>query len=146
MSTLVVVAQRARARLFLQHEPRGALTEVADLVHPTARLRESDLKSDRPGRVHERVGEVRHAMGQHESPQEHEAATFAREIADAVRASRERGDHDRLVLVAEPRFLGELRQHLDRVSARALVGEVHRELTDRSAQDIAGYLAELPTR
>lgn len=139
-TTLVVVAQRAKARLFRHDGPGKGLVEVFDLAHPAARLPNVALDTDRPGHVNVRSGPSRHAMEKEEPSKDHEAARFAREVADEVRAYRTHERIDRIILVAEPRFLGMLRQALDDASARMVEAELHKELTDLPQQEIEDHL------
>lgn len=141
-TTLVAVAQRAKARFFL-HVPGGGFDEVTDLVHPESRAHGRDLASDRPGRVHESHGPGRSAMAQEETPKEREASTFAREIAEAIRSRRNANEFDRLVLVAEPGFLGMLREALDDATAKTIHGEVRKDIVERPLAEIKEHLSEV---
>lgn len=139
-TTLVAVAQRAKARLFRHEGPRSGLTEIRDLAHPESRAHGIDFDTDRPGRVHDRSGPGRHAMEVEESPKEREAANFAREVAAAINESRTHQGFDRLVLVAEPGFLGLLRGALDHASAKLVDGEVLKEIVEQKVDEIAKHL------
>lgn len=141
-STLVVVAQRAHARMFHHAGSGEPLEEVEDLAHPESRMHGLSMETDRPGRVHDRQGPGRHAMAQEETTKEREASNFAREVCEVVRKRRVEGGFDRLVLVAEPGFLGLLRGSLDDASAKLVSGEVHKEVTDRPVDEIASHLKD----
>lgn len=86
-------------------------------VGPRGRLRARDLATDRPGRAFDSVGHGRHATGQPVDPLEQETIRFAKTVAERIDAGRKRECFDRLVPVADPRFLGHLRQ---RLSARVI--------------------------
>ncbi len=139
-TTLVVVAQRAQARFFVQDGPGQGLEEVTDLVHPESRAHGIDLETDRPGRVQNRQGSVRHGLSQEETPKEREAANFAREVARAILHRRTHEGFERLVLVAEPGFLGLLRADLDPPTAALIRGEVHKNLTRGTVEQIEAGL------
>lgn len=79
---LVLVADRARARLFKVADPDGSLEEVDTLTHPEGRLHGRELRLDRSGRTFERVGDVRYAKEPAVNGKEHESMTFAGQIAD----------------------------------------------------------------
>ena len=49
METRVVVAGNARARIFASHTTMNQFTEVADFVHPEARLSDQDINTDARG-------------------------------------------------------------------------------------------------
>jgi len=143
MSTLVAVAERAKARLFRYAGPGKDLTEIRDLVHPESRMHGRDLESDRPGRTHDRRGPGRHALSSEESAKERAASNFAREVARAIESERTHEGFDRLVIVAEPGFLGMLRSALDPVSATLVGPELHKSLTSRTTDEIAAQLEDL---
>jgi protein required for attachment to host cells len=117
----VVVADGSRARIFSAESPAGALAEEASFVATDVRLRQSELKTDRPGASFASVGHGRHAMATEVAPREHERIRFAKMIADRLEAGRIANAFERLALVASPAFLGLLREHLGapaRVHAR----------------------------
>lgn len=146
MTTLVVVAQRAEARFFVRDGSGRGLDEIADLVHPESRAHGMALETDRPGRVHERHGPTRHAMAPEETTKEHEATTFSKEVATAIRDRRTHEGFDRLVLVAEPGFLGMLREALDGPTAAKIHGEIRKNLTKAPVAQIAEMVEELFAR
>jgi len=79
-------------------------------------------------------------MSSEETSKERAAADFAREVARAIEARRTHEGFRRLVLVAEPGFLGLLRAALDPVSAKLVDGEVRKQLVARDTKEIAGHL------
>ncbi len=133
MSLRVVVADRAQARIFAAPPVRGPLRLVERLEDPQAHWHDRDFKSDRPGRVFDhapgpgRRGAVAHHGTQGErSPSKHEAEVFAHRIVAALEQSR--ADFTRLVLVAEPGFLGRLRTVLPKSLASMVVLEIPKDL------------------
>lgn len=134
----VVVADRARGRIFLATTPKGPLTEIEDLVHPEARAHERDLTTDRPGR-----GPGSHrAMGTANKAHEHEATNFARELSARLEAGRVNSDFAKLVLVAAPDFLGLLRKCLNPNLEKLVAREITKNLTQLVAQEIRAHLPE----
>lgn len=138
----ILVADKAKARIFLAEKPLGPITELEALVHPESRLHARDLVSDAPGRTFDRSGEGRHAKEPNVDPKETEAIKFAIEIADRLEAARVRGEFDRLGLVAAPEFLGLLRERLG-PETRALVEfEIDKDLMHLRPQEIRARLPE----
>lgn len=138
----VVVADHVRARVFESAGPHGALAETEDLVHPEGRLHANEMASDRPGVTHDGAGEGPHGMGQEVEPREVEAARFAKEISRALADARVAGKFDRLYVIAEARFLGNMRSAMDVEVRRRLAGEVSLDLTRASVEDIRAHLPE----
>lgn len=110
--TLVVVADEHKARFFTNKDGKVFLTENEDKVNPETRAHERDLITDRPGRTFDRAGSGRHAKKQQTDPKTQEAWSFSKSIAEKIEQTRIEQKIKRLVLVAEPRFLGMLRQKM----------------------------------
>jgi len=143
MATLVVAAQRAHARFFT-HQGRGTgLEEVRDLVHPASRQHGIAFDTDRPGRTQDSHGQGRHALAQEEPAKAREAANFARQVAEAIRDFRTHERCNRVILMAEPGFLGLLRGSLDDASAKLVDGEVQKEVVEQPPEVIGGYLRDM---
>ncbi len=121
-NTWVVVAESSRARIFELHKPGGEFTELADLVHPQSRLKDSARLSDSPGRTFNSQGRGKHTMSPETDPRRHEGEVFASEIAHRLEAGRTAGKYDKLILAAPPEFLGLVRASLNTETA-GLVGK-----------------------
>lgn len=119
MTTWVVVADSRRARIFEADGPGAEhLEEIHTLLHPRD-YRHADGDGDTRRRVFESATSARHAAEPRTLPREREANAFAREIARFLLRECENHAFGDLVLVAEPHFMGELRNALDpRLTAR----------------------------
>ncbi|SFN47299.1 host attachment protein [Dokdonella immobilis] len=140
-TTWILVADRAQARI-LDVGPDGGLREVACFADPEGRAAGRDLESDRPPRVHESVGGTRHAIEPHTSLHDKTATRFARLLRDALVRGHDKHSFDRLVLVAPPRFLGFLRDALDKALLDCVIGEVGHDLTGLATHDLRGHLPD----
>jgi protein required for attachment to host cells len=115
----VVVADQGEARLYLLLPP-ASLRLIGRHENPAAFLHDRDLKSDRPGRVYNSAAAPRgrrgamahHATGGERTPRRQLATVFARQIAGEIKTATKAKLFDRLILIAEPRFLGTLRRAL----------------------------------
>lgn len=99
-----------------------------------------ELGTDRPGRVHQPFGTARSAVEEkdrHSAEEEAFLGDLARRLDTAV--SRQAVKH--LVLVAPPRALGWLRQHLGADTLRAVRAEVHKDLTHLTVGEIEEHLS-----
>jgi protein required for attachment to host cells len=132
----VVVASSTRCRIFAQHTHSGPLQPIEELEHPEGRLRARAFSSDRPGRSFDSAGHGRHAMGQQVDPLEQESIRFAKTVASKIDAARKKDRFGRLVLVADPRFLGHLRQGLSPATRHRLTTELHKNLADADPTSI----------
>jgi protein required for attachment to host cells len=146
MRVRVVVANRAEARIFDAERADSPLQSIQRLTHEEARLHDRDLKSDRPGRVFDHAPQSRrgavahHATGGERSPRKHEDELFARRIAAEIERAYAHGQFDRLLIMAEPGFLGVMRAALSRVIDARLVAEVPKDLVRENERDLSSYV------
>ncbi len=140
-NTWVIVADGTRARLFNRHKNRK-LEEFDTLLSPEHRLHEGDLVSDRGGRTFDSAGAGRHVMGNKNATKDHEMAIFAKRLADRLEEGRNAGELERLVLIAPPRFLGQLRSHLSEPAANLVALTIDKELTTLPADKIESHVPE----
>lgn len=138
----VLVADAARARIFSVDSPLAKLQPVEQLVSPDARLHDRDINADRPGRAFDSFGEGRHAMGTNTNPKEQDAIRFAREVADHLEQGRVGNRFDRLVVVAEPHFLGLLRKAIKPALEQMVTLEINKDLSKATDQEIREHLPE----
>jgi protein required for attachment to host cells len=108
---LVVVADEYRAIVYARDTRTGPLRKLRTFTNETARMKTGDLISDRGGRSFDSHGQGRHTMGgERDSPQQHSARGFAKDIAEIIAAESHKGTCRGYAVVAAPRFLGLLRQ------------------------------------
>lgn len=139
--TWILVADRARARLFSTASGEGALAEVDDFVNPEGRMQGRELESDKPPRAFESVGTHRHAMEPETTSREKVAERFARELRDALERGRVDHRFEDLVLVAPPEFLGTLNQALGKELLEHVVATSDKNLTALGADELRDRLA-----
>ena len=140
MTTWVVVADSSRGRIYIQDNPGSALIESEDLIHAGSRLHAGDLVSDHAGSDGGAVGQGRHVFDARTDIKQHEANSFAKEIAHRLESARVAGKFERLVLMAPPAFLGILRGQLGSEVRKRVVGEVDKDLVMHSVEEIREHL------
>jgi protein required for attachment to host cells len=139
--TWIVVADGARARILLHRLGTGLAPAIdRDLV--ATRLTNRDLESDRPGRSTSRVNRMRHGMTPSVDSHRLAQIELARAIAAELEAARTQG-LQRVVLVAPPRALGDLREACSDGVRGVVVNEVAKDLTHLAIHDLAKRLDEL---
>ena len=138
--TWVVVADSAAARFFVAPTPMSDLEERQDLVDPRARLALREIDTDRPGRAFDRAGEASHPMSPEVDASRTALKRCARTIANEIETARKAGRLERLVLVADPRLLGELRDCLTPDGRRLIVRELGKNLVHEAPSAIRARL------
>jgi protein required for attachment to host cells len=76
-------------------------------------------------------------------PKQVEAIKFATEIAQKLYTASNNGEFKQLYLIADPSFLGLLRQHINPQIQKHVIAEIAKELTSSKKEVIEQHLAEL---
>lgn len=139
--TWILVAHRAGARLFENDGPGTGLKRVEEIQHPEGRLENKALGSDKPGRSFDSHSPGRHSLGKEHDEAETVAQAFAHKLAAHLDNARARNAFGKLVLVAEPRFLGQLRAALPPHTAALVSATVDKDLGRVADHDLPGHLA-----
>lgn len=140
-NTWVVVADGTRARLFNRHKNR-TLEEFDTLLSPAHRLHEGDLVTDREGRDYDGGTTGRHGMGTRNTAKDHEMTVFAKRLAGRLQEGRNAGELERLVLVAPPKFLGQIRAQLNPAVADLVALTIDKELTTLPVDKLQNHLPQ----
>jgi protein required for attachment to host cells len=74
---------------------------------------------------------------------EQERNRFAEHAAAALEAEWAKGGYDRIVLVAGPKLLGDLRQAIPKQLSMHVAAELHKDLMKTPMHDLPAHLAEV---
>lgn len=136
--TLVLVADGGKMLLFRNEgDERFLVLETLDrleLENAPAR----DQGSDRPGRTYSSTDDRRSSYSETDWHRQAESR-FAEEVARRLLAAASGNDGD-ILLMAAPRFLGELRGRLADSLAGRVVAEIPRDLVHGTTDDIASAI------
>lgn len=138
--TWILVAHRGGARLFENKGPGKGLELLQTLDHPAGKLKNKDIDTDQPGRGTDRNGPGRHAYESAHSATTHVAEQFAKQLSTLLDDGRSNHRYGRLVLVAEPRFLGNLRAALNAQTAALVTGTLDKDLGGTDARELPRHL------
>ena len=139
-TTWILSANRSNASLFESDWPGKSMRRLQDISHSKGRLQNKDINTDKPGRSFDSMGQGRHSMGSDQDPIDHVAQQYASELAELLNKGRLSNAYEKLVLIAEPKFLGILRAALDKNTALLVVQSVNKELLDLKEEDVGKYL------
>ena len=141
--TWILIADAQNARALASIGPASTLEPVPGMGRTNALPKTSDIMSDRQGRSFESSGGTRHPMESRTDPREQLKVRFAEDLVQALDAQHAAGAFDRLVMVAPPQFLGELRAALTPRLKAALHGDVDKDLTKVPDKEIRGHLGDI---
>lgn len=135
--TWVLVADSASARFF-QWE-RGELRLVEERSHRPSQDHNQDLMGNRPNENQHSMETTIKGDDPHRL-RDDESRVFARELAGALSKAHTLGRFNRLVLVADPRFLGMLRTVLPSPVEKVVIGSMNKRANDRTADEVAEWV------
>ena len=139
--TWVLVADGEKA-LFLRNEGGAAAPQLAVMrVEQQDNPRQGEQVSDRPGRRADTGAGQRSAM---EEADWHQLAKdrFAADLSEILTRMVRRGRIARIVLVAPPRSLGELREQLDDTVRKTVIAEIPKTLTGHTLPALQKIIIE----
>lgn len=139
-NTWILVGDGRKA-LMLKNDgtPQNPSLNVIDVLKDDANPPTSEQGTERPGRVMQSNLNRRSAVEQtdwHEIAEDRFAATVAAQLD----AAAERGEFEKLVLVAPPNTLAALRKKLDAKTAQRVVAEIDKDFTKHPVPEIARLL------
>ncbi len=139
----VLVADAGRARLFQVEQPQQTLKPALGQELIGSNLPSREIASDRPGRTFDSGGEGRHAKEPPTDPARHAQEEFAREVVRLLDENRESRQFQRLIVVAPPQFLGDLRAMMSRQLQEAVSAELAKDLSKLPPHELQEHLREV---
>ena len=138
--TWIVVADGARARVYRSAGRDQHLAAVEGLDLTADHARSHEIGTDRPGRSVESHGHARHAVEPRSDPHRELKRTLAVTLAEMLEEKLRQRAYERLVLVAPPQMLGDLRAALAASVRHVVAAEIGKDLTRTPMHEIAGHL------
>jgi protein required for attachment to host cells len=140
--TWVVVADSSHARIFQLRDPQHSLEELEDLSNAAGRADNRQLQSDSNAQFNSPTG-AHNTYQPSETPVEHEVHQFARHLGHRLSTAAAQNKYHQLCLIAAPRFLGLLRESLDKPARKLVVAELDKNFTAFAKQDIEACIKDL---
>ena len=139
----VIVADESTATFYTRATKSGPLSEAFSLANEVARMKTSELVSDRGGRSFDSRGKGRHTMANDGGDaRKHAALLFAKEIAGQIAKISHDGSCRDFALVAAPRFLGMLRDAISVATTTKPYATVDKDVVGKDTATIEKLLAD----
>jgi protein required for attachment to host cells len=139
--TWVLIADGGHAKVFESEGPGCALTPIESMTLSADLPANRDILSDRPGRSFDSHGHSRHAMESPSDAHRELKREFARKVASLLEACVAQGKLDRLVVVAPPPALGDLREALSKAVRAKVSAELAQDLVKTPHSELPQHLA-----
>lgn len=137
--TWVLIADGEKALFLVNHGDQDLLDLRIHDEEKQENPSDREQSANRPGRQHQSVGAGRSA---YEDTDWHQLAKerFADHLAEMLYERAHKGRFDRIVLIAAPKVLAELRDKMHKEVASRVVGEVPKTLTNHPLDQIEKVL------
>ena len=131
-----VVSNRTETNIYVEGEDRK-LHFVNQILNLEGSLKEKSFDSDRPGTGVSSAGggTIHHSLNRTFIHKEESAIKFGRRIAQTIQRSLNDQDFDELILVAEPHFMGILKEALGPEVLKKVKAEVKKEFPSSLTTD-----------
>lgn len=141
--TWVLVAESSQARIFTADSPSSPLNEIETLSHQNSREHAQNLSTDLPGRQADKSSPSHHSLSDSTDLKKQEAMKFAKIINDHLDKGRNQQAYQNLIIVADPAFLGLLRENQSSATSKLVSLEVNKNLGKESLESIRQHLPEI---
>ncbi len=141
--TWILIANGAHARIMQNKGVGKGIEAVPGMVFQQETDSAGDIMADRPGRSFDSVGRGRHAMEYGTNPVRVREKQFCEKLCETLERTRLSGKFARLLLVASPQTLGDLRKSMPGGLKRVLCGEIAKDLTHVPNGGLTEHLADV---
>ncbi len=140
--TWILIADRTRARIVKNTGPGRGVEADPNLVFRSEHRKLQEIMADKPGRGFDFVGKGRHAMEYGFDAVREDELHFLQSLAERLEKEAMADAYDRLILVAPPRALGDLRPFLSKPVKNRVHDEIAKDLTQLPNDRLADHLSD----
>lgn len=128
MKTWIIVVNRVEAKIFeSDSKKRREIYYLNKLENPRGRLKAHEIDADKPGIFASVLSFGSRFVGT-QSPTDRISQMFAKRVVQFLEQARQGGEFDDLILIAEPQFLGKLRNLYSRDLKDVVTKEIPKDL------------------
>ncbi len=139
-----LLANGSRAQAYVKRVEDSGYDMVQEWDAPQARMRDSELGEDRPGRAFAAGGSARRSGieldGKDDSPKEHARRDFLEALAEDVAKALAAKEMDSIAIIAPAPVAHAITGHLPGPARNAVTGEEHHDLTSLPHADVFARL------
>ncbi len=140
---LVVVAQRAGAKIFESSGSKTSPLLIESLDNPSGRMKDQEILPGSLTQVNHSSFVGSSAVSEKKSPSEIESDKFIKKLSDRIEILAQDNLYKSVALVAEPKTLGKLKDTLGLHASRKLGETIQKDIALLSEAEIKAHLAGL---
>jgi protein required for attachment to host cells len=142
----VLIADGGHASVFETQGSDADLAPVQEMTFSADLPANREILTDRPGRSFESQGRARHAKENPSDPHRELKRAFAKKLGAALNEKLAEKRFDRLVIVAPPSTLGDLRKTLPKSTLSKVTAELAQDLVKTPRSELAEKLKDVLKR
>ncbi len=140
----VIVANATHAQVYLSPDlSLRELIPVQEFTNVEGRMHNRDARNFNYGRVQSRSYSRTKGLRPKSTPHDVIRMTFARTLAEYLERGRVNNDFEKLMIVATPKFLGEIRNGLTKQTKTMLWNEIPKELGMDTQKELIEYFEQI---
>lgn len=141
-TTWILAADSSRARIF-EADAGMRLKAIEEFEHPEGSAQNRELVTDAHGRYFGRgERDQGHAAEPNVSATQHENELFSRTVTEFLNKAVLQHRYDKLCVIAPPKFLGLIRQNLNKEAQKSVKEEIAKDLSKLKPHELADYLRD----
>jgi protein required for attachment to host cells len=141
--TWVLIADGGHAKVLESQWPDIDLAPVEGMAFSVDLPPSHEIMSDRQGRDYESHGHARHAIESRSDPHRELKRQFAKQLAGVLEAKLAQKRFDKLVIVAPPPALGDLREALSKSVRAKVTAELAHDLVKTPHNELPRHLKDV---
>lgn len=138
-TTCVAVLNSNECRIFSFSKKNQELVLLKEISHPENKGRNEDLVSDRPGH-YDTSSHAGGSYAQHTDPKDVKIDQFALEIDKWLAQGRTHQQYEQLVIIAPPKMIGHLSQHLNKNVEKLITQYIQKDLVFFKEHELLHFL------
>jgi protein required for attachment to host cells len=143
--TWLLIANASKAKLYsfhkaalFQHQDPKALTLVNEFSHDKSRKKNSELSTDRMGRL----GAYTSGLAEATPPKTHEAEVFAIELVNHLDEARTENKFRDLIIIAPAAFMGMMSKHTTHEIEKMIAQKIEKDYTSHTNHELMHNLMQ----
>ena len=146
-NAMVVVAD-GRKMLLFRNQGDAQFPNLSVITHDEKPVpAREDFATDEPGTYRDMGAGMQQKSGYEETDfHQLEEDRFAADVAEMLKARALRNEFDKLIVVAPPKALGELRKNYHKEVEARLIGEIAKDMTNRPTDEIEELIGKSENR
>lgn len=129
--TYILSANSNKATLYAKNNKESNLKEIKYFECPEAKFHNTDLVSEKNGRVIQQSCKRSKGLSSTQTQKERCIEMFAKSLSEYIDKARKDNEYDELIIASSPKFLGILHSKLNQQITKTITRVVNKDLSQK---------------